>query len=85
VSLLLDALKRAEQEKLTRQVDRPAAGERPAAPAIAAAANAPNAATGLELQPLASAPASPRGDAAPGAQAAQAVFRAKMQIGRAHV
>jgi len=80
VSLLLDALKRAEQEKLTRQVDRPAAGERPAAPAIAAAANAPNAATGLELQPLASAPASPRGDAPPGAQAAQAVFRAKMPV-----
>ena len=71
MSLLLDALKRAEQEKLTRQGDRPVgAGERGPA-----AANAPSAAV-LELQPIsASAPGgiATRGDA----QAAQAVFKAK--------
>jgi tetratricopeptide (TPR) repeat protein len=76
MSLLLDALKRAEQEKLTRQTDRPAAAtERPAAP-LASAAPAANSAS-LELQPLASAPL-PRTDAAAGAQAAQTVFKAKM-------
>ena len=70
MSLLLDALKRAEQEKLTRQSDRPAE------PALRAAGPAPNAAkSALELAPVAP-PASgaPRaGDAA----AAQAVFKAK--------
>ncbi|HSN22023.1 MAG TPA: hypothetical protein VLS49_15175 [Usitatibacter sp.] len=68
MSLLLDALKRAEQEKLTRQADRPAAPE----PAVRAAA----AASVLELQPIGgtqAAQAAQRADA----QAAQNVFKAK--------
>ncbi len=69
MSLLLDALKRAEQEKLARQAESPP----PAPPHTTAsmqAANAPN----LELQPIASAAGvAPRSDA----QAAQAVFDAK--------
>ena len=72
MSLLLDALKRAEQEKLTRQGDRPAPG-----PALRAAGSAGDAAnSALELAPVTPPPASsaPRaGDAA----AAQAVFKAK--------
>ena len=68
MSLLLDALKRAEQEKLTRG-DRPGAeaAERPSAPTPAVPA--------LELQPLqgAAPQPAPRGDA----QAAQAIFKAK--------
>lgn len=78
MSLLLDALKRAEQEK---QLSRAAEPERPSGrePVIThAAANAPSA-SDLELQPLGSAPAagaSPaRSEAA--AHAAQAVFQAK--------
>jgi tetratricopeptide (TPR) repeat protein len=73
VSLLLDALKRAEQEKLTRRVDTfPAHEPVERSPARAAAAAA------LELQPIAGG----AGMAAPGAsrtdaEAAQAVFRAK--------
>jgi len=71
MSLLLDALKRAEQEKLTRQGDRPAPG--PAPRAAASAADAAN--STLELAPVSPPPASgaPRADAA----AAQAVFKAK--------
>ena len=70
MSLLLDALKRAEQEKLTRQGDRPA--PQPAPRAAAGAADAAN--STLELAPV-TPPASggPRADAA----AAQAVFKAK--------
>src|SRR5690349_24349712 len=82
MSLLLDALKRAEQEKLARQGESPAA---PAPSAPAAAASIPRAAPagGLELQPMASSAAMaanatlgappPRGDA----HTAQAVFSAK--------
>ncbi len=72
MSLLLDALKRAEQEKLTRQ------GDRPPEPAPAAPAPPP-AAPALELQPLASSGPAP----APGAprpadaHAAQTLFGAK--------
>ncbi len=80
MSLLLDALKRAEQEKHTRQVDRPAPMGTPAPqrPAPAAAGASP----ALELQPIA-VPAgqgpsagvstTARGDA----HAAQALFKAK--------
>ena len=74
MSLLLDALKRAEQEKLTRQGDRapepqPEPGRRAAAPPSPAPAPV------LELQPLGgtAAAGAPRTDA----QAAQAVFDAK--------
>lgn len=73
MSLLLDALKRAEQEKLTRQADRPPE------PAPRAVSPAQPAAAVLELQPIANpaagAPASAgtRTDA----QVAQAVFKAK--------
>jgi Tfp pilus assembly protein PilF len=80
MSLLLDALKRAEQEKLAKQVERPES-ERPRA-VSAAPANEPGAGS-LELAPLqpagsgAGSPpplsSAPRGDAA----AAQNVFQAK--------
>jgi tetratricopeptide (TPR) repeat protein len=72
MSLLLDALKRAEQEKLTRQGDRPAPG--PALRAASAPTDAANSA--LELAPVAPAPTSgaPR---ATDAAAAQAMFKAK--------
>jgi tetratricopeptide (TPR) repeat protein len=80
VSLLLDALKRAEQEKMAKQGDR-SANDAPAhAPSPAAApkrepANAP----ALELQPLGS--AANAAHAAPakqsGAATAHAVFQAK--------
>jgi len=73
VSLLLDALKRAEQEKLTRQVDRPApAAEPPARSPSQAQASA----SVLELQPIASASAETSA-ARTDAQAAQTVFKAK--------
>jgi tetratricopeptide (TPR) repeat protein len=76
LSLLLDALKRAEQEKLTRQGPGGAAESAPA-PVPPAAANAPSAAV-LELQPMHGAAPS-AGVAARGADAhaAQAVFKAK--------
>ncbi len=71
MSLLLDALKRAEQEKLARN------GERPSAPEPPSRSSPGSTAASLELQPLASGapppPASARGDAA----AAQAMFAAK--------
>ncbi|HEX5129213.1 MAG TPA: hypothetical protein VFV90_05680, partial [Usitatibacter sp.] len=76
MSLLLDALKRAEQEKLARQ---PAGASPPAGGRSHAAAPA----SGLELQPMASANAPQAAQAAPGsrpeaaAQAAQNVFKAK--------
>jgi tetratricopeptide (TPR) repeat protein len=74
VSLLLDALKRAEQEKLTRHAERP--GPEPAAPRPA-----PSAAV-LELQPLgggAAGASAPRAEAS-GPQVAQAVFKAKSPL-----
>ena len=71
MSLLLDALKRAEQEKQLSRGTEPTR-EPVMAPA---AANAPSA-SGLELQPLAPAPGgAPRSESA--AHAAQAVFQAK--------
>ncbi len=79
MSLLLDALKRAEQEKLAKQGDRPANDSVSMAPSPAARrepANAP----ALELQPV----SPPAGSAPAGAPAraanaatAQAVFQAK--------
>jgi len=74
VSLLLDALKRAEQEKLARSPAdmAPPARERPAPPA----ASAPS----LELQPLGSLPGGSTLGHAPrheSAATAQAVFQAK--------
>ena len=77
MSLLLDALKRAEQEKLAKQSDRPANDAPAHAPSPAAAPRrAPANAAALELQPLANAanaaPAKPAG-----AATAQAVFQAK--------
>jgi Tfp pilus assembly protein PilF len=75
LSLLLDALKRAEQEKLGRQGDRPDA---PAPTLVApAAANAPSAAL-LELQPLHAGATGPGAGIRVGdAHAAQMVFKAK--------
>ena len=83
MSLLLDALKRAEQEKLARQGEAGAAAPAPTLRDPAPAATRPAAsATGLELQPMSGAPganpnatlgAPPRADA----HAAQAVFQAK--------
>ncbi|HET7729173.1 MAG TPA: tetratricopeptide repeat protein [Usitatibacter sp.] len=80
MSLLLDALKRAEQEKLARHAEAPATARDTSGPQIH------HAATGLELQPLGTAPdmgtpaaapaaSAPRSEAA--AHAAQVVFRAK--------
>jgi tetratricopeptide (TPR) repeat protein len=76
VSLLLDALKRAEQEKLARHGERGFAGSE--------AANAPlasspaGAASALELQPLGSTPEISIGKQHSAAQAAQVVFQAKV-------
>lgn len=67
MSLLLDALRRAEQEKVSKNPERPAFGEAP---------QAANSASSLELQPvtpLASSAPMGRSDAA----AAQTVFGAK--------
>lgn len=75
MSLLLDALKRAEQEKLGRQGDRPDGPEPGPALVAPAAANAPSAAL-LELQPLHT-PAPGAGVRVGDAHAAQAVFKAK--------
>ena len=79
MSLLLDALKRAEQEKLAKQGDRPAndaTAPAPAAPAAAARRESAKAAA-LELQPIASQQTAPQGKSAAGAATAQAVFQAK--------
>ena len=78
MSLLLDALKRAEQEKHTRNGERPPTPPRDAVALAPAAANSPTGA--LELQPLGGAPAAPplaaaRSESA--AHAAQTVFMAK--------
>ena len=77
MSLLLDALKRAEQEKLAKQGGERAANDPPPA---SAAARRDGAANNLELQPIANAAASPAPGAAgkaSGAATAQAVFQAK--------
>ena len=74
MSLLLDALKRAEQEKLTRQGDRPSEPQperRPSAPPSPAPAPV------LELQPLGGTASASTGAPRSDAQAAQAVFDAK--------
>lgn len=76
MSLLLDALKRAEQEKLAKQGDRPADAARPAA---AHAPPSPTAAN-LELAPMhggGAAAASPPHAARSDAATAQTVFQAK--------
>ncbi|HXZ50280.1 MAG TPA: tetratricopeptide repeat protein [Usitatibacter sp.] len=73
MSLLLDALKRAEQEKLGRGGAPESAGE--ARPAGGAPSAAPSAAV-LELQPMGGPAAAARADAH-AAQAAQTVFDAK--------
>jgi len=72
MSLLLDALKRAEQEKLGRQADRPAAASdaRPMPEPVVAA-------NSLELQPIGTGSAAAGGTRAD-AQAAQTVFKAKV-------
>ena len=75
MSLLLDALKRAEQEKLARQGERAPEREAANAPHVSAS-SAP--ASALELQPLAAPPPPPgakRSESA--AHAAQVVFAAK--------
>lgn len=83
MSLLLDALKRAEQEKLAKQSDRPANDAPAHAPSPASAPRRePANAAALELQPLANAanaansPSAASAKAA-GAATAQAVFQAK--------
>jgi tetratricopeptide (TPR) repeat protein len=70
VSLLLDALKRAEQEKLTRQGERPEPALRAAGPSSGAANST------LELASVA-APSTSSASRAGDAAAAQAVFKAK--------
>jgi Tfp pilus assembly protein PilF len=76
MSLLLDALRRAEQEKLAKQAERPsAAAQGRSAPAAAKAAP-----SGLELQPVSAAAAAANAPAMPGrseAEGAQNLFRAK--------
>ena len=81
MSLLLDALKRAEQEKLAKQGERPA-NDAPRAHAPSPAAmphREPANAPALELQPVASsASGANTASAKPsGAATAQAVFQAK--------
>jgi Tfp pilus assembly protein PilF len=73
MSLLLDALKRAEQEKHSRNGERPPA-RISAPPAAPAAANSPTGA--LELQPLGGGSAQQSRESA--AHAAQVVFQAKI-------
>ena len=80
MSLLLDALKRAEQEKLAKHGERPANDAPTHVPSPAAAPRRePANAAALELQPLASAAnaANAASARAAGAATAQAVFQAK--------
>jgi Tfp pilus assembly protein PilF len=79
MSLLLDALKRAEQEKLAKQGDRPANDSLNAPASAAAAKREPANAPSLELQPIASGAAAgaSAAQAKSGAATAQAVFQAK--------
>jgi Tfp pilus assembly protein PilF len=83
VSLLLDALKRAEQEKLARgeRPDLQIVGQ-PEAPQLAAARAAAAPATELELQPLALGPGAAGAKEKTAAQSAQAVFQAKASQGK---
>ena len=79
MSLLLDALKRAEQEKLARQVGAPGGERAPAAadpPVASSPALARAAASSLELQPISPGTA-PSAAPSRDAQAAQNVFQAK--------
>lgn len=86
MSLLLDALKRAEQEKLAKQggarpEDGNARRDTEVPPAAAPAAPAPARPASYELQPMAGSPSAPAAPAANSAraeaQAAQNVFNAK--------
>jgi Tfp pilus assembly protein PilF len=74
VSLLLDALKRAEQEKLSRQGE--ASNDAPPAQP-AQSASAAKGAAALELQPLTAVPSGPAARAEEPAHAAQVLFDAK--------
>jgi tetratricopeptide (TPR) repeat protein len=75
MSLLLDALKRAEQEKLARQGE----ASNDSAPGMGAEASASSSARGgsLELQPLGAAASAPPARSEESSQAAQALFDAK--------
>jgi cytochrome c-type biogenesis protein CcmH/NrfG len=79
MSLLLDALRRAEQEKLAKQTERPSASERERPPSHAAS----GAQSGLELQPVsatAAAAAAANAPAMPGrsdTESAKNLFAAK--------
>ena len=79
MSLLLDALKRAEQEKHTRNGERPPTPPRDTVSLAPAAANSPTG--GLELQPLGGAQQATQASSAArsesAAHAAQTVFLAK--------
>jgi Tfp pilus assembly protein PilF len=78
MSLLLDALKRAEQEKLAKQGER--AANDPPAPGTVPGKRDGGSASGLELQPMGgTASSAPPGAASakPTAATAQAVFQAK--------
>src|SRR4051812_27218516 len=84
MSLLLDALKRAEQEKLAKQGERPANDAAAPGPEIVPTKRESAKAASLELHPLASAQATGASAAPSAAQAraagtatAQAVFQAK--------
>jgi len=78
LSLLLDALKRAEQEKLARQGGDRATPVPAPAPVPAAPSPAPKPVASLELQPLGGSPAATSAPPARNdAQAAQNVFQAK--------
>ena len=72
MSLLLDALKRAEQEKLTRHSDRPGPAEPPQRPSPSAAV-----APVLELQPMPSSSGAASSAKSDAQLAAQTVFKAK--------
>lgn len=81
MSLLLDALKRAEQEKLARQGERAAAAEVIPTPAFETkppqALQSSGSTRSLELETVAEAPAPAPARAARDREAAQAVFTAK--------
>jgi len=78
MSLLLDALKRAGQEKLAKQGER-AANDPPVSAVPSAGKRDSASASGLELQPIGGGAGSPPpgASAKPGAATAQAVFQAK--------
>ena len=78
MSLLLDALKRAEQEKLARHGERGFSGREAANAPLASAHSSASAASPLQLQPIGSSPAISIGKTNAAAQAAQVVFQAKV-------